>query len=36
LIEAGEVARIDGQPAGDRSFAGRVAHEYVKPVLIPQ
>jgi uncharacterized membrane protein len=36
LIETGEVARIDGQPAGERGLAGRVAHEYVKPVLIPQ
>jgi uncharacterized membrane protein len=36
LIETGEVARIDGQPAGDRTFAGRIAHEYVKPVLIPR
>jgi len=36
LIETGEVARIDGQPAGTRGFAGRMAHEYVKPVLIPQ
>lgn len=36
LIETGEVARIDGQPSGERGFAGRMAHEYVKPVLIPQ
>jgi uncharacterized membrane protein len=36
LIETGETARVDGQPAGERSMAGRIAHEYVKPVLIPQ
>jgi uncharacterized membrane protein len=36
LIETGEVARTDGQPAGERGLAGRIAHEYVKPVLIPQ
>jgi uncharacterized membrane protein len=36
LIETGEVARIDGQPAGNRTFAGRIAHDYVKPVLIPR
>jgi uncharacterized membrane protein len=36
LIETGEVARIDGQPSGNRSIAGRIAHEYVKPVLIPR
>jgi uncharacterized membrane protein len=36
LIETGEVARIDGQPAGERGLGGRVAHEYVKPFLIPQ
>lgn len=36
LIETGETARIEGQPAGERSVAGRIAHEYVKPVLIPQ
>jgi uncharacterized membrane protein len=35
LLEAGEVARTQGQPAGERTFAGRLSHEYVKPVLIP-
>jgi uncharacterized membrane protein len=35
ILETGEVARTDGQPAGDRSIAGHIVHEYVRPVLIP-
>jgi uncharacterized membrane protein len=35
LLETGEVARTEGQPAGERTFAGRLSHDYVKPVLIP-
>jgi uncharacterized membrane protein len=35
ILETGEVARIAGQPSGERSLAGRIARDYVKPVLIP-
>lgn len=35
LIETGEVARTEGQPSGNRTLGGRIAHDYVKPVLIP-
>ncbi len=35
ILETGEIATTEGQPAGNRTFASRIAHDYVRPVLIP-
>ena len=34
-LETGEVASTEGQAMGNRSLAGRAAHDYVKPFLLP-